>query len=222
MEWKGYESIGCYTYYVTLSYDFDLGFWWSKFKKLYHGNKWVDMGPKGCESIGCWTQVVTLNFDLTHDLDLGFLRSNFNSHILGMGRSIDLLWKRCELDTILDAQWACSWATVHGKCIGQIMGPWEIVTVLNLLAHEWAVQSLIWGVLLFTECLVPCLDASYGPRFKESLHLFMLCDIFPHNSFLGWKMFIDLLYLAYIFLQWWVFICFTGKGNRWLCPWKFY
>ena len=26
MEWKGYESIGCYTYYVTLSYDFDLGF----------------------------------------------------------------------------------------------------------------------------------------------------------------------------------------------------
>ena len=27
MEWKGYESIGCYTYYVTSSYDFDLGFW---------------------------------------------------------------------------------------------------------------------------------------------------------------------------------------------------
>ena len=26
MEWKGYESIGCYTYYVTLSYDMDLGF----------------------------------------------------------------------------------------------------------------------------------------------------------------------------------------------------
>ena len=23
------ESIECYTYYVTLSYDFDLGFWWS-------------------------------------------------------------------------------------------------------------------------------------------------------------------------------------------------
>ena len=26
MERKGYDSIGCYTYYVTLSYDFDLGF----------------------------------------------------------------------------------------------------------------------------------------------------------------------------------------------------
>ena len=27
----------------------------------------------------------------------------------GMGRSIDLEWKRCELDTMLDAQWASSW-----------------------------------------------------------------------------------------------------------------
>ena len=38
---------------------------------------WIDMEQKGWESIGCWTQVVTLNFDLTHDLDLGFSRSNF-------------------------------------------------------------------------------------------------------------------------------------------------
>ena len=37
MEQKGYESIGCYTYYivlhVTLSYDFDLEFWRSNLKK---------------------------------------------------------------------------------------------------------------------------------------------------------------------------------------------
>ena len=33
MEQKGYESTECYTYYVTLSYDFDLGFWRSNFKK---------------------------------------------------------------------------------------------------------------------------------------------------------------------------------------------
>ena len=33
MEWKGYEVIGCYTYYVTLSYDFALEFWRSIFKK---------------------------------------------------------------------------------------------------------------------------------------------------------------------------------------------
>ena len=28
----------------------------------------------------------------------------FNSHILGMGRLIDLEWKRCELDTMFDTQ----------------------------------------------------------------------------------------------------------------------
>ena len=33
MEWKGNEAIGCYTYYVTFSYDFDLEFWRSNFKK---------------------------------------------------------------------------------------------------------------------------------------------------------------------------------------------
>ena len=33
MEWKGYESIGCYTYYVTFSYDFDLGFWRANIQK---------------------------------------------------------------------------------------------------------------------------------------------------------------------------------------------
>ena len=32
-ERKAYESIGCYTYYVTWSYDFDLGFWRSNLKK---------------------------------------------------------------------------------------------------------------------------------------------------------------------------------------------
>ena len=33
MERKGYESIGCYTLCVTVSYDFDLGFWRANFKK---------------------------------------------------------------------------------------------------------------------------------------------------------------------------------------------
>ena len=35
-----------------------------------------------------------------------------------MGISIGLEWKRCELDTILDAQWASLWATVHVKQYG--------------------------------------------------------------------------------------------------------
>ena len=48
-------------------------------------------------------------------LTLYFQGQIFNSHILGMGRSIGLEWKRCELDTMLDAQLASTWATVHGK-----------------------------------------------------------------------------------------------------------
>ena len=79
-------------------------------------------------------------------LTLDFQGQIFNSYILGMGRLIDLIdleWKRCELDTMLDAQWACSWATVHGKYIGQVMGQCETLTISNLLAHEWAVHSLI-------------------------------------------------------------------------------
>ena len=32
---------------------------------------------------------------------------------------------------------------MHGKYIGQVMGQCETVTVSNLLAHEWAVHSLI-------------------------------------------------------------------------------
>ena len=52
---------------------------------------------------------------------------------LGMGRSIDLEWKRCELDTMLDAQWPSSLPTV---CMANR-------SVSNLLAHEWAICSLI-------------------------------------------------------------------------------
>ena len=76
-------------------------------------------------------------------LTLDFQGEIFNSHILGMGRSVDLEWKRCELDTMLDVQWVCSWATVHGKKIGQVMGQCETLTVSNLLALEWAIRSLI-------------------------------------------------------------------------------
>ena len=48
-------------------------------------------------------------------LTLDFQGQIFNSNILGMGRPIDLEWKICELDTMLDAQWPSSWPTVHGK-----------------------------------------------------------------------------------------------------------
>ena len=105
---------------------------------------WIDI--KGCEPIGCWTQVVTLNLYPTDDLDFDFQGQIFNSHIFGMGRSIDLEWKRCELDTMLDAQWASSWPTVHGKYISfQPFGPWMGYSFTDLGAE---------GVLSFSERLV--------------------------------------------------------------------
>ena len=41
----------------------------------------IDMELKGCESIECWTHVVTFNVHLTHDLDRGFSRSNFENAV---------------------------------------------------------------------------------------------------------------------------------------------
>ena len=77
---------------------------------------------------------MTLTFDLRCQ--------HFGSHIFRMGRSIDLWCKRCELDIMLDAQWACSGATVHGKYIGQVMGRCETVTVYNLLALGFAKMEI--------------------------------------------------------------------------------
>ena len=41
----------------------------------------IDMERKGCESIRCYTHFATFNIDLTHDLDLGFSRSDFEKVI---------------------------------------------------------------------------------------------------------------------------------------------
>ena len=73
---KGYESIECYTYYVTFSCGLDLGFSRWNFEKIcvmgMGGQN--DMGKTGFQSIGCWNHIVTLNFDLPDDFDLGFSR----------------------------------------------------------------------------------------------------------------------------------------------------
>ena len=53
---------------------FKVKFW----KRCISGMRWpIDMELMGCESRECWTHVVTFNVHLTHDLDLGFSRSNF-------------------------------------------------------------------------------------------------------------------------------------------------
>ena len=49
--------------------------------------------------------------NITYLLKVKFLISIFEEW---EGR-LNWKWNRCELDTMLDAQWACTWATVHGK-----------------------------------------------------------------------------------------------------------
>ena len=57
---------------------FKVKFW----KSHISGMGWpIDMELKGCESIECWTHTVTFNVHLTHDLDLGFSRSNFENAV---------------------------------------------------------------------------------------------------------------------------------------------
>ena len=44
---------------------------------------------------------------------------------------------------MLNTLWACSWATVHGKQIGQVMRQCETPTVSIPFAQEWDIPSLI-------------------------------------------------------------------------------
>ena len=41
----------------------------------------IGMERNKCKSTECWTHVVTFNFDLTHDLDLEFSTSNFETAV---------------------------------------------------------------------------------------------------------------------------------------------
>ena len=54
-----------------------------KFRKSRISGMWwlIDMALKGCESIECWTHFVTFNVHLSHDIDLGFSRSNFENAV---------------------------------------------------------------------------------------------------------------------------------------------
>ena len=55
---------------------FKVKFWKSRISGI---GRPIDMELKGCESTECWTHGVTFNVHLTHDLDLGFSRSNFEN-----------------------------------------------------------------------------------------------------------------------------------------------
>ena len=68
IERKGYESIGCYTYYVTFSYVLNLEFSSWNFEKIsvIGMGRRIDMEKTGFKSIGLWTltspMTLTLDF----------------------------------------------------------------------------------------------------------------------------------------------------------------
>ena len=96
------------------------------------------MEQKLCESIGCWTPVVTLNFDLTHDLDLGFSRTIFNSHSFGMG--------------------GLSGYTV-GRTIGLLLGH-------SALQIHWSSNGSMWNCFSFKP-VVPWIGCPFTDRRAE-------------------------------------------------------
>ena len=65
---------------------FKVKFW----KSRISGMGWpIDMEGKGCASIGCYTHLVTFKVHFTHDLELGFSRSNFENAV-SQGGQIDV------------------------------------------------------------------------------------------------------------------------------------
>ena len=101
-EWKGWESIWCWTHHVTLSYD--LGFSMSNVKVKFWKSciLWVgwpiDMDWRGCESKGIRTDPLC-DFQLWSHLWpwLWIFKVKFlKSCISEMGRSVDMEWKGCE------------------------------------------------------------------------------------------------------------------------------
>ena len=64
----------------------------------------IDMERKGCESIGCYTHFVTFNVPLTHNLDLGFSRSNF--------------------EKVISQKWDDDWHGIKGMWIDRMLDPY--------------------------------------------------------------------------------------------------
>ena len=140
MEWKGYESIKCWTHVVTfnvhLTHDLDLGFSRSIIEKNHISwMGWpIDKERKGCESIEYWTHIVTSNFDLTHDLDLGFARPNceiavsqdWEARLTWNERDVNWIWcwmhNGIDLGPIHRPINGSIWNSYSFQPVGQLMG----------------------------------------------------------------------------------------------------
>ena len=80
---------------------------------------------------------------------------------------------------MLDAQWACSWATGHGKNIGQVKVRCETVAVSSLLALEWAVHSLIEVQRGVVVLWMPCWFSSIQKI--PTLYVFLACHSYTSH-----------------------------------------
>ena len=116
-------------------------------------------------------------------LTLDFQGQMFNSHILGKGMSIDLEWKRCELDTMLDVQWACSlghsaWqkdrpsnGSMWNSYSFQPIGSWMGYSFTDLGAEGCcrSLNALLWWAVL---CQGPLLQTwiNFNPSMDKESH----------------------------------------------------
>ena len=114
---------------------FKVKFWNSRIA----GMGWlIDMELKGCESIECWTHVMTFNAHLTHDLDLGFSRSNFEK-VLSYEWDGRLTWKGRDVDRILDSCLTSNVHLFHDLDLGFSRSNFE-----KVVSQEWD-GRLIWN-----------------------------------------------------------------------------
>ena len=87
---------------------------------------------------------MTLNFDLTDGLDLDLSRENIEI-------AVSQEWEGRLTWNEMDVSWICCWMhngiDLGPPCMAnrtvKYMGQCETLTVSNLLAHEWAIRSLI-------------------------------------------------------------------------------
>ena len=107
----------------------------------------IDMERKGCESTGCYTHFPTFDVPLTHDLDFGFSRSNFEQGVSQewVGHRIKVMWIDRMLDPCCDFQcpphtwlWPSIFKVKFWKsCISGMGGPidmeWKRVWVDRML-----------------------------------------------------------------------------------------
>ena len=89
----------------------------------------IDMELRWCELIGTLTHFVTLNFDFTHDLDLGFSRSNLKKVYLRNQRfkwhGIKGIWVDRMLNPLCDLElWFWPWCSKSNCEIIEFQG-WE-------------------------------------------------------------------------------------------------